>query len=70
MALAAHYRAAFSTPADIIFMAACTLFVKRHQQGYRDIFVKLLFVATGTFTPFTFVSIGEDNKIVVANSAA
>ena len=51
-------------------MAAYTLFVKRHQQGYRDILFKLFFVADGAFTPFTVVSIGEDIKIVVANPAA
>jgi hypothetical protein len=41
-----------------------------HQQGYGDIFVEPLFVASGAFAAFAEIPVGEHIKIMVADSAA
>ncbi len=50
-------------------MTAPAFLMKGHQQGHWNIFVEFLFVTAGALTAFTEVSIGENIKIMVADSA-
>jgi len=51
-------------------MTAPAFLMKGHQQGYWNIFVEFLFVTGGALAAFTEVSVGEDIKIMMADSAA
>jgi hypothetical protein len=70
MTKTAHYRTTFTAPVDIIFMTTDTFFVKGRQQWNRDFLCQPFFVACGALTPFAFVSVVIDVKIMVAHPAS
>jgi len=51
-------------------MTTDALFMKRRQEGNRDLIGQLFFVASGTLTPFALIPVVKDIKIMVADPAS